>query len=81
MVACFLSARPVQALCPGRDPGRATSNQPLPADSAIQHHHPAQNSGQAEASTDPEIATSDHHPHDPAFSQGLAGSVSLPQAP
>ena len=38
-----------------------------------------QNFGQAEASTDAETATLDHHPHkNPAFSQGLTGSVSLP---
>ena len=36
-----------------------------------------QNIGQPEASTDAETATPDHHPHNPAFSQGLAGSVSL----
>ena len=37
-----------------------------------------QNIGQSEASTDAETATIDHHPHNnPAFSQGLAGSVSL----
>ena len=42
------------------------------------HYHPTQNLGQAEASTDTETATLDHHPHNnPAFSQGLAESVSL----
>ena len=28
-----------------------------------------------------EAATFDHHPHNPAFSQGLAGSVDLLQTP
>ena len=42
-----------------------------------QQHHPSQNLGQAEASTGTETATLDHHPHNPAFSQGLAGTVSL----
>ena len=42
-----------------------------------QHHHPTQNIGQPEASTDAETATLDHHSHNLAFSQGLAKSVSL----
>ena len=37
----------------------------------------ALNLGQAEASTGTETATLGHHPQNPAFSQGLAGSVSL----
>ena len=42
------------------------------------YHHPTQSIGQTEASTDAETATLDHHLHNnPAFSQGLAGSVSL----
>ena len=40
-------------------------------------HHPTQNIGQPEASTDAETATLDHHPHNPAFLKGLAGSGSL----
>ena len=39
--------------------------------------HAMQNLGQTEASTGTETASLDHHPHNPAFSQGLAGSVSL----
>ena len=41
------------------------------------HHHPTQNSGQPEASTDAKTATLDQHPHNPAFPQRLAGAVSL----
>ena len=41
-------------------------------------NHPMQNYAQTKSSTATGTASLDHHPHNPALSQGLTGSVNLP---